>query len=165
MLSEDRKNEGVLLEQSIRMNVTIAALDKVTDRTGFIIKRRTEKKFVEDILKSIQTKYASIENDVDSLSGGNQQKIALAKWIAADCKCIVFDEPTRGVDIGAKVEIYKVINSFAENGIAVVMISSEMPEIIGMCDRVYVMRNGKVSGELEKEELSEDQLIGLAMEV
>ena len=106
-----------------------------------------------------------IENDVDSLSGGNQQKIALAKWIAADCKCIVFDEPTRGVDIGAKVEIYKVINSFAENGIAVVMISSEMPEIIGMCDRVYVMRNGKVSGELEKEELSEDQLIGLAMEV
>lgn len=165
MLPEDRKNEGVLLEQSIRMNVTIAALDKVTDRTGFIIKKKTEKKFVEDILKSIQTKYASIENDVDSLSGGNQQKIALAKWIAADCKCIVFDEPTRGVDIGAKVEIYKVINHFAEKGIAVIMISSEMPEIIGMCDRVYVMRNGVISGELEKEELSEDQLIGLAMEV
>lgn len=165
MLPEDRKNEGVLLEQSIRMNVTIAALDKVTDKTGFIIRRKAERAFVEDILKSIQTKYASIDNDVSSLSGGNQQKIALAKWIAADCKCIVFDEPTRGVDIGAKVEIYKVINRFAESGIAVVMISSEMPEIIGMCDRVYVMRNGVVSGELEKEELSEDQLIGLAMEV
>ncbi len=165
MLPEDRKNEGVLLEQSIRMNVTLAALDKVTDKTGFIIKRKVEKEFVENILKSIQTKYASIENDVSSLSGGNQQKIALAKWIAADCKCIIFDEPTRGVDVGAKVEIYKVINQFAENGIAVVMISSEMPEIIGMCDRVYVMRNGLISGELAKEELSEDQLIGLAMEV
>jgi len=165
MLPEDRKNEGVLLEQSIRINVTIAALDKVTDRTGFIIRRKTEKEFVESILQSIQTKYVSIENDVSSLSGGNQQKVALSKWIAADCRCIVFDEPTRGVDIGAKVEIYKVINHFAEKGIAVIMISSEMPEIIGMCDRVYVMRNGKITGELEKQELTEDQLIGLAMEV
>lgn len=91
--------------------------------------------------------------------------MALAKWIAADCKCIVFDEPTRGVDVGAKTEIYKVINTLAEKGVAVIMISSEMPEVIGMCDRVMVMRNGKISGEVGKDELSEETLIKFAMGV
>ena len=102
---------------------------------------------------------------MSSLSGGNQQKVSLAKWIAADCRCIVLDEPTRGVDVGAKVEIYELIAQIAEQGVAVIMISSEMPEIIGLCDRVVVMRQGKVTGEFSKEEITENNLIKAAMEV
>ena len=120
---------------------------------------------MREVLKNIQTKYGDTEDNASSLSGGNQQKIALAKWIAADCKCIIFDEPTRGVDVGAKTEIYKVMNTLAENGVAVIMISSEMPEIIGMCDRVMVMRGGKIAGEVSKNELSENSLIKFAMGV
>ncbi len=163
LLPEDRKKQGLLLKQSIRMNTTLACLNKIT-KLGFI-NHKSEKEFVKETLASIQTKYNSTEDNANSLSGGNQQKIALAKWIAADCKCIVFDEPTRGVDVGAKTEIYKVINNLAENGVAVIIISSEMPEIIGMCDRVLVMRNGKISGEVRKEELTENALIKFAMGV
>lgn len=163
MLSEDRKNEGVLINLSIRINTTISVLKKITGKSKFIINHKAEKALAENILQSIQTKYTSIEHDVSSLSGGNQQKVSIAKWIAADCECIIFDEPTRGVDVGAKVEIYKVINSFAERGIAIVIISSEMPEIIGMCDRVYVMRDGRVTAELMKDEITEENLIKYAM--
>jgi ribose transport system ATP-binding protein len=107
-----------------------------------------------------------VDHSASSLSGGNQQKVALAKWISADCKCVVFDEPTRGVDVGAKTEIYKIINSLAENGVAIIMISSEMPEIIGMCDRAIVMRQGVIAGAaVEKESLDENTLIRLAMGV
>lgn len=162
-LPEDRKKQGLLLEQSIRMNTTLACLDKIT--TSGLINHGAEKKFVKETLASIQTKYGNTEDNANSLSGGNQQKVALAKWIAADCKCIVFDEPTRGVDVGAKTEIYKVMNNLAEQGVAVIMISSEMPEIIGMCDRVVVMRNGKISGEVSRDELSENTLIKFAMGV
>jgi ribose transport system ATP-binding protein len=91
--------------------------------------------------------------------------VALSKWIAADCKCIIFDEPTRGVDVGAKMEIYNIMNECAKNGVAVIMISSEMPEIIGMCDRVIIMSKGRVVGELQRNELTEDNMIKSAMEV
>lgn len=163
LLPEDRKKQGLLLNQSIRVNTTLACLNKVVKKGVF--NHRAEKNYVKEILKSIQTKYGSTEDKASSLSGGNQQKVALAKWIAADCRCIVFDEPTRGVDVGAKTEIYKVMNTLAENGVAVIMISSEMPEIIGMCDRVMIMRNGKISGEVAREELTETSLIKYAMGV
>lgn len=123
------------------------------------------KQTVENILGQLSTKYASMEDDVSSLSGGNQQKVALAKWLAADCKCMILDEPTRGVDVGAKVEIYKVINDLAGRGVAIVMISSEMTEIIGMCDRVIIMRQGRITGEVAREELYENVLIKYAMGV
>ncbi|MDR0841307.1 MAG: sugar ABC transporter ATP-binding protein [Christensenellaceae bacterium] len=165
MLPEDRKVQGLLLEQPIRLNTTLAALSKVSDPTKTIIFHNKEKKLVAENLSRIQTKYNAAEDEVNSLSGGNQQKVVLARWIMADCKCIIFDEPTRGVDVGAKVEIYNVINALAEQGVAVIMISSEMPEIIGMCDRVVVMNKGRVTGELTKNELSEQSLIRLAMEV
>ena len=104
-----------------------------------------------------------MENNADSLSGGNQQKIALAKWIAADCKCMVFDEPTRGVDVGAKTEIYKTMNQLAESGVAIIMISSEMAELLGMSDRVYVMCNGKMRGELtEENEMTKEHVMSYA---
>lgn len=145
------------------MNTTLACLNKVT-RFG-VIDYRKEKSLVKEVLAGIQTKYGKMENNADSLSGGNQQKIALAKWIAADCKCMVFDEPTRGVDVGAKTEIYKTMNQLAESGVAIIMISSEMPEIIGMCDRVMVMHNGKISGEVNKDEMGENVLIRYSMGV
>ena len=106
-----------------------------------------------------------MEEPVSTLSGGNQQKVALAKWLGSECKILIFDEPTRGVDVGAKVEIYKIMNRLAEEGAAIIMISSEMPEIIGMSDRVIVMREGRVTGELNKQELNEENLIKLSMGV
>ena len=129
----------------------------------FYFNHRKEKEYVKKLLGSVSAKYYSEEDNANSLSGGNQQKIALAKWISADCKCVVFDEPTRGVDVGAKTEIYKIINALAENGIAVIVISSEMQEIIGLCDRAVIMRQGEVTGELTKEEFNENNLIKYAM--
>ncbi len=164
LLPEDRKKQGLLVQQSIRMNTTLASLQTKIAPRG-IINHGKEKALVKDQLASIQTKYGSTEDMANTLSGGNQQKIVLAKWMTADCRCIVFDEPTRGVDVGAKVEIFNVMNSLAERGVAIIMISSEMPEVIGMCDRVEVMRNGRIAGELKKNELTEDALIAYAMGV
>ena len=164
LLPEDRKRQGVLLEQSIRVNATLAAIDKGKNKLG-IFDAKKEKNFVKEILAQLNTKYNSTEEEASSLSGGNQQKVALSKWLAADCKVIVLDEPTRGVDVGAKVEIYRNINDLAAKGVAIVMISSEMPELIGMCDRVMVMRFGHVVGELERDEITESKLIALEMGV
>jgi ribose transport system ATP-binding protein len=163
MLPEDRKNDSLLLRQSIRVNTTLASMRGIS-RRGFI-RHRDERRRVEELLASLQTKYHSTEDRADSLSGGNQQKIALAKWIMVGCRCMVFDEPTRGVDVGAKVEIYRIINKMAENGVGVIFISSEMTEIIGMCDRVAVMRHGRVAGELSKADITENNLIKLSMGV
>lgn len=164
MLPENRKEQGILLKQSIRMNATLTVLNKKVCKFG-VIHHKNEKQYVKKLLESISTKYGGTEDHADSLSGGNQQKLALAKWIAADCKCIVFDEPTRGVDVGAKVEIYELITRIAEKGVAVIVISSEMPEIIGLCDRVMVMHQGQITGEFKKEEITENNLIKAAMEV
>jgi ribose transport system ATP-binding protein len=164
LLPEDRKKQGLLLEQSIRINSTLASMHKVKNRFD-IINHRKEKNYVKDLLQNLNTKYDSSEDNVNSLSGGNQQKIALAKWVSADCKCVVFDEPTRGVDVGAKAEIYKIMNELAAKGVGIIMISSEMTEIIGMCDRVYIMRQGSVSGELDKKSIKENSLIKYAMGV
>lgn len=163
LLSEDRKKEGLLLFQSIRKNATMTSLGKVS-RAG-LLNHGKEKALVKDLLASLSTKYGSMEDDARSLSGGNQQKVAVAKWVFADCKCIVFDEPTRGVDVGAKIEIYKIMSELASRGVAVIMISSEMLEIIGMCDRAYVMHQGVTVGELEKNDFSEEAIIKLAMGV
>ena len=162
MVPEDRKTQGVILEQSIRINTTITSMPKVKNKWK-IFDRKKECSFVEEVLGRINTKYGSIENPVSSLSGGNQQKVVLGKWLAADSKVIIFDEPTRGVDVGAKTEIYHCINQLAKAGIAILMISSEMPELLGMSDRIITMRQGKISGELKKNEFGEKNLIRLAM--
>lgn len=164
LLPEDRKVQGLILEQSICLNTTLSSLQKIKNKLG-ILNHKYEKQYSSDLLARIATKYGSIEDDVSSLSGGNQQKVSLAKWLSADCKCIVFDEPTRGVDVGAKKEIYEIMNQLAEQGIGIIMISSEMTEIIGMCDRAVIMRQGTIVGELDKSELNEDNLIQYAMGV
>ena len=164
MLPEDRKKQGLVLEKSILVNTTLASLWKICNFLG-VIKRKKERKLVTELLESISTKYDSIDDNIEKLSGGNQQKVSLAKWISTECGCVIFDEPTRGVDVGAKIEIYSIINKLAESGVAVIVISSEMLEIIGVCDRVLVMRDGEIAGELNKGELNEDNLIRLAMGV
>ena len=117
------------------------------------------------LVQKLHAKIGSADDQVNSLSGGNQQKVALMKWIASNSKVLLLDEPTRGVDVGAKVEIYKIINELAAQGVGIIITSSEMPEIIGMSDRVIVMRNGMVAGELGKDMINELNLIKLAMGV
>lgn len=164
MLPEDRKAHGVLLKLSIRTNMTITRLKSFTGPFG-IINSKKEIEYVNDMVDKLAIKIGSIENPTYSLSGGNQQKVAIAKLLASDSKVLILDEPTRGVDIGAKIEIYKIINSLVAQNYAVIMISSEMMEVIGMCDRVVVMRGGSVAGELQKSELTEQNLINYSMGV
>lgn len=164
MLPEDRKAHGVLLKLPIRTNITLTRLKSFAGLFN-IINKKKETEYIDDVAKRLAIKAGSIENNVNSLSGGNQQKVALAKILASDTKVLILDEPTRGVDVGAKIEIYKIINSLVAQNYAVIMISSEMMEIIGMCDRVIVMRGGSVAGELQKSELSEQNLINYSMGV
>ncbi len=164
LLPEDRKSSGVLLKIPIKHNVTMSCLKKFSNRLGWL-NLRDENKFVHKFSREIGIKAASLENSVSSLSGGNQQKVAIARLLASDCKVLVLDEPTRGVDVGSKIEIFKIINSLVAQNYAVLLISSEMAEVIGMCDRVVVMREGVTVGELQKSELSEQNLIKLSMGV
>jgi len=164
MLPEDRKRNGVLLNLPIRYNITMTSLKSLSNRFGWINTKK-EKQKIDELVDKLRIKISAIDENVSSLSGGNQQKVALAKWLGSDCRILIFDEPTRGVDVGAKVEIYKIMNRLAEEGAAIIMISSEMSEIIGMSDRVIVMREGRVMGELDKSELNEENLIKLSMGV
>jgi ribose transport system ATP-binding protein len=164
MLPEDRKNQGVLLNMSVKNNATLSSLKNFTNSFGWINKHK-ENATVNDLVSKLVVKTASIDSKVSNLSGGNQQKVALMKWLTRECEVLILDEPTRGVDVAAKVEIYKIINQLAEEGKAIIMVSSEMTEIIGTCDRVLVMREGEIMGELSKQELTEQNLISLSMGV
>lgn len=164
LLPEDRKAHGVLLEMPIRTNITLTCMKSFTGLFS-VINKKKETEYISDMVKKLAIKAGSIENPASSLSGGNQQKVAIAKLLASDSRVLILDEPTRGVDVGAKIEIYKIINELVAQKYAVIMISSEMMEVIGMCDRVVVMRNGSVAGELQKHELTEQNLINYSMGV
>ncbi|NTW70950.1 MAG: sugar ABC transporter ATP-binding protein [Eubacteriaceae bacterium] len=163
LLPEDRKSQGVLLRMPIKHNITLTSLDAFA-RAG-CLNLKKESAFVDRFSGEVGIKAASLDNNVESLSGGNQQKVALAKLLAPNSRILILDEPTRGVDVGSKTEIFKLINDMVENNCAVVMVSSEMTEIIGMCDRTVVIREGKSVGELQKNELSEINIIKYAMGV
>ncbi|MHC1782624.1 MAG: sugar ABC transporter ATP-binding protein [Anaerolineaceae bacterium] len=164
MLPEDRKQHGVLLDMSIKVNGTLTIINRLKKSFGRIDTGK-EEVIIADLVNKLHVKIESANDKVDTLSGGNQQKIALMKWIASDSKVLLLDEPTRGVDVGAKVEIYKIINQLAAQGTGIIITSSEMPEIIGMSDRVIVMRNGMIAGELGNDMINEYNLIKLAMGV
>ncbi len=164
MLPEDRKQHGVLLDLSIKINGTLTIINRIKKSFGRIDNSR-EESIVADLVDRLHAKIGSANDQVNTLSGGNQQKVALMKWIASNSKVLLLDEPTRGVDVGAKVEIYKIINELASKGVGIIINSSEMPEIIGMSDRVIVMRNGMIAGELGKDMINEYNLIKLAMGV
>ena len=162
-LPEDRKNQGVLLKRPIYQNITLSCI-RVLTTLGFVRKKR-EQPIVDKYINELAIKLASARNNVESLSGGNQQKVAIAKMLAADTKVLFLDEPTRGVDVGAKIEIFRIINELVSRKYAVVMISSEMTEIIGMCDRAVIIRDGRSVAELDKEQLTELNILQHAMGV
>lgn len=137
-ITEDRKTEGLLLEKSISENIEIANLNKVSDKG--VVKKDKRKSLVSKAIEELRIKCFSEQQECNNLSGGNQQKVVLVKWIYTDPKILILDEPTRGVDIGAKKEIYNVINDMASRGVAVIMVSSELPEVLGMSDRIMVCK-------------------------
>jgi len=160
MLSEDRRRYGLVPIRSVLENVSLANLKK------FIYKGRLHRKEEQDAVTAtcarMNVKTPSLETTVEALSGGNQQKIVLAKWMTVDPDVLLMDEPTRGIDVGAKYEIYKLMIELARQGKALLMVSSELPELIGMCDRIYVMCQGRISGELRREEFSAERIMSLA---
>jgi ribose transport system ATP-binding protein len=162
LLPEDRKTQGVILEMPIRVNVTMARLRAVVNALGFI-RRAEERRVVGHLSEYLRIKAASLDAPVSSLSGGNQQKVVLAKWFHAGGRVIILDEPTRGVDVGAKSEIYSLIHHLAAEGRAVLVISSEHQELFGLCDRILVMGDGELRGELTPERYTKETLLSLAM--
>lgn len=161
MVSEDRKGEGLILIRSVMENISLPNLDTYVRR--LFINDRQVVIDAEHMIKKLSIKTPGGKTPAGSLSGGNQQKIVIAKWLLHNPEVLILDEPTRGIDVGAKYEIYKIMSDLAEQGVAIIMISSEMPEIIGMCDRVAVMSNGKVTGELESEEITQEKIMTLAV--
>ncbi|WP_282022775.1 sugar ABC transporter ATP-binding protein [Priestia flexa] len=159
-ITEDRKDEGLVLDFSIRENIALPNLKSFS--TKGMIAEKSEREFVELLIKRLTIKTQSAEISAGSLSGGNQQKVVIAKWIGIGPKILILDEPTRGVDVGAKREIYQLMNELTERGVAIIMVSSELPEVLGMSDRVLVIHEGKLAGELSKEEATQEKIMTYA---
>jgi ribose transport system ATP-binding protein len=162
LVPESRKDQGVVLPFTVRANTTMAKLGPVVNLAGFI-RSREERRLVGKLRDALHIKASSIEAPVSSLSGGNQQKVVLAKWFHVDCDLIILDEPTRGVDVGAKSEIYGLIQRMAEAGKAVLVISSEHEELFGLCDRILVMNEGQLRGQMVPEDYSEERVLSIAL--
>lgn len=162
-VTEDRKGNGLILTNPIRVNTTLARLDKVSHHR--ILDLDLEHKMAVEMKEKLGIKSPTVEQDVGNLSGGNQQKVLLAKWIFAEPDIMVLDEPTRGIDVGAKYEIYCIINDLVAAGKSVVMISSEMPEVLGMCDRIYVMSQGKIVGEMDARDATQERIMSSILSV
>ena len=160
-VTEDRKGSGLILSNPIRVNTTLANLDGVSERG--VIDTDREYAVAVDYKKKLNTKCPTVEQNVGNLSGGNQQKVLLSKWMFTEPDILILDEPTRGIDVGAKYEIYCVINELAKAGKAVIVISSEMPEIIGTCDRTYVINEGEIAGELKGDEITQEAIMACIM--
>ncbi len=158
MVPEDRKRQGLVLTMNCRENASLAALERMTYPLG-IIKRSDERAITHNFLTRLQTRMGSIESPVATLSGGNQQKVALAKWLARDCAALIVDEPTRGVDVGAKAEIHNILDELARAKMGLLVISSELPELINLCRRIIVLREGEQVGELERDNFSQTVLL------
>lgn len=160
-ITEDRKTEGLMLEESIQTNISLANLDKVSKHQMFL-QRQLEDHMTEKAIEELHIKCFGPDHECNNLSGGNQQKVVFAKWIYTNPKILILDEPTRGVDIGAKKEIYNIMNELAAKGVAIIMVSSELPEVLGMSDRIMVVREGVIRGIIEKEEANQENIMTLA---
>ncbi|WHY68935.1 multiple monosaccharide ABC transporter ATP-binding protein [Neobacillus sp. SuZ13] len=156
-VSEDRKGNGLILMDDIKQNITLASLNKITNK--FVINKNQEIIESEQFREKLKIKTPSIYQKTGNLSGGNQQKVVLSKWIFSEPDILILDEPTRGIDVGAKYEIYTIINQLASDGKGILVISSELPEILGICDRVYVMNEGRITGEVSKEEATQERIM------
>ena len=160
LVPEDRKRHGALLGISIKNNINMPIYERISKLS--VINSKKEKEIAQKYREEIQIKCPTLNQLVKNLSGGNQQKVILGKWLAADCELIIFDEPTRGIDVGAKYEIYKLINELVESGRSVLMISSEMEELMGMSDRIIVLAENRTTGELQKDEFDSDKIMQYA---
>lgn len=158
---EDRKHEGLVLIRSVLENTSLAILRQLS-RFHFV-SRHLERTLATQFVEKLRVRTPSLDQEVGKLSGGNQQKVVLARWLAAKPKVLILDEPTRGIDIGAKAEIYRLIDDLANEGLGIMLISSELPEILGLADRIYVMQNGRITGELTGAEATEESILELAM--
>jgi ribose transport system ATP-binding protein len=161
LVPEDRKGEGILLDLPISQNISLPNLPAYAP--GGIVSRTRETRQAERSKTELDIRAPTVATRTGSLSGGNQQKVALAKWLAMKPKVMILDEPTRGIDVGAKAEIYKLMRGLAEAGVAVLMISSDMEEVIGVSDRIAVMHEGRISGVLDREQFSEENVLLLAV--
>ena len=159
-VSEDRKGNGLILMQDIKQNITLANLQEIANRA--VVDENAEISVANEYKDSINIKTPSIEQTVRNLSGGNQQKVSVAKWLFVKPNVLILDEPTRGIDVGAKFEIYTIMNRLVEEGMSIIMISSELPEILGMSDRVYVLSAGQITGELPIQEATQERIMHLA---
>lgn len=160
LVPEDRKNQGLVLMMDVRGNTTLANLKKLVQWGKLNLKREAEA--AEDYRSRLHIVTPGINETVSNLSGGNQQKVILGKWLFADCRLLIIDEPTRGIDVGAKVEIYELVKTLVEKGMAILIISSEMPELMGICDRILVMHEGEITGELARDAFDEETIMAFA---
>lgn len=161
LVTEDRKNEGLILDLSVKQNVCLPNMKKFIVN-GWINSRK-ENQTVDNYIDKLNIKTPTRNQLAIYLSGGNQQKVVLSKWLCSDAKIFIFDEPTRGIDVGAKTEIYQLMNRLVANGVAIIMISSEMPEILGMSDRILIMRDGRIAGELSDSEADQEKIMNHAL--
>lgn len=159
MLSEDRRRYGIIPMRSVKENAILSSLEKVF---GWRLNKKAEQSIVSDVFTKMKVKTASMDTPIASLSGGNQQKVILSKWVIRDADVLILDEPTRGIDVGAKFEIYKLMTELAKEGKAVIMVSSELPELIGMCDRIYIMAKGTITGEISRDAFSQELIMKYA---
>ncbi len=162
LVTEDRRRTGLLLQKNIKENISLPSLPSHKSKTLQFVDKKWEAQVAEEYKEKLRIKAPSTNTILSTLSGGNQQKVILSKWLVAESEVLILDEPTRGIDVNARSEFYTLMNDFVENGGCIIMISSELPEIIGVADRVVVMRGGKVTGELSREEMNEQRIMQLA---
>ncbi|ENH96879.1 ABC transporter-like protein [Gracilibacillus halophilus YIM-C55.5] len=161
IIPEDRKTQGLILDSSVANNISLPIIDKLRNHLRLINKTK-ESQIISKSIDDLTIKTPSEHQQAKNLSGGNQQKIVLAKWLNTDCHLIIFDEPTRGIDVGAKEEIYKLMRTLADTGISIIMISSELPEVLGMSDRIMVMHNGEIKSQIEGDQATSEKVMYFA---
>ena len=160
MATEDRRRYGLIPVRSIKENITLASLKKLCK--GPFIDLKEEKKQAQFYFERMRVKAPSLDTPTYTLSGGNQQKAVLAKWMMAQPRLFIMDEPTRGIDVGAKWEIYNLMNEMVAEGMSIIMISSELPELLGMCDRIYVVCEGRINGEIQRKDFTQELVMTYA---
>ncbi|MGO4754111.1 ATP-binding cassette domain-containing protein, partial [Streptomyces sp. 2MCAF27] len=160
LVPEDRRQRGLVMEMSIERNIGLTGLDRISG--GGLVKRALERGRATDWATRLQLKYGKLSDHVGVLSGGNQQKVVLAKWLATDPAVLIVDEPTRGIDVGTKAEVHRLLSSLAAEGLAVLMVSSDLPEVLGMADRVLVMHEGRLVAEIPRAEATEESVMAAA---
>jgi len=158
---EERKAEALIMQRTVRDNIVLAVLSRIS--TAFFVKTSSEREVAAKYIDQLRIRTPSTEQLVKNLSGGNQQKVVLARWLALGPSLLVLDEPTRGVDVGAKAEIYAIIDQLARAGVGILVVSSELPEVLGLSDRIYVMAGGRIAGTVDRSEATEESILALAM--